>query len=420
MIVTGAVATAAGPHSGGEDIRRLGIPVRTPCTSTCAPAPCSASASSWSARGSSATVRRAPGVARLALLLLGGARRQMILGEIQYRNAIPWGLVLVHVFLSATIWTLMLGARRGRLAPAVAARRSAARAGAGAGHRARPQRAETAGRQPEAPPRKLSDGRRAPHRRAALAATPDPHRRLQGVERRRAGCEHGGRAPRRRLGCEALRGDRPGGVRRLPVRHARRSSLDGGSDAAGSSGPRTCSTTPPSRVSTATRSSFSASSRATAGGRSRRSSPALPQELGVELVVTMGALLADVPHTRPSPVTGAASDPALVEELGLQLSRYEGPTGIVGVLHDGFHRAGVGSVSLWAAVPHYVSLAPSPRAARALCERLGDLLGIPIDVEELAPARTSTPPRCRRPSPRTPRPSPTSRSWSAGPTRSSC
>lgn len=109
----------------------------------------------------------------------------------------------------------------------------------------------------------------------------------------------------------------------------------------------------------------------------------LAQELGVELVVTMGALLADVPHTRPSPVTGAASDPALVEELGLQLSRYEGPTGIVGVLHDGFHRAGVGSVSLWAAVPHYVSLAPSPRAARALCERLGDLLGIPIDVEEL-------------------------------------
>lgn len=110
----------------------------------------------------------------------------------------------------------------------------------------------------------------------------------------------------------------------------------------------------------------------------------LGQELGVELVVTLGALLADVPHTRPSPVTGAASDPVLVEQLGLQLSRYEGPTGIVGVLHDGFQRVGLGSVSLWAAVPHYVSLAPSPRAARALCTRLGDLLGVPIDVSVLA------------------------------------
>jgi proteasome assembly chaperone (PAC2) family protein len=109
----------------------------------------------------------------------------------------------------------------------------------------------------------------------------------------------------------------------------------------------------------------------------------LAQELGVEMVVSLGALLADVPHTRPSPVTGSASDPQLVEQLGLQLSRYEGPTGIVGVLHDGFQQAGVGSVSLWAAVPHYVSLAPSPRAARALCERLGDLLGMPVDVEEL-------------------------------------
>ncbi|MBM3677483.1 MAG: PAC2 family protein, partial [Actinobacteria bacterium] len=110
----------------------------------------------------------------------------------------------------------------------------------------------------------------------------------------------------------------------------------------------------------------------------------LAKQLGVELVVTLGALLADVPHTRPAPVTGAASDPALVEELGLQLSRYEGPTGIVGVLHDGCQKADLRSVSLWAAVPHYVSLAPSPRAARALCERLSDLLGTPIDVAELA------------------------------------
>ena len=112
----------------------------------------------------------------------------------------------------------------------------------------------------------------------------------------------------------------------------------------------------------------------------------LARDLGVELVVTLGALLADVPHTRSAPVTGAASDPKLVEELGLQLSRYEGPTGIVGVLHDACRRAGLPSVSLWSAVPHYVSLAPSPRAARALCTRLGDLIGVEIDVRELAEA----------------------------------
>jgi predicted ATP-grasp superfamily ATP-dependent carboligase len=94
-------------------------------------------------------------------------------------------------------------------------------------------------------------------------------------------------------------------------------------------------------------------------------------------------LLADVPHTRPSPVTGGATDPELIEQLGLQRSRYEGPTGIVGVLHDACNRQKLPSVSLWAAVPHYVSLAPSPRAALALCQRLGDILGTTIDVSEL-------------------------------------
>jgi proteasome assembly chaperone (PAC2) family protein len=112
----------------------------------------------------------------------------------------------------------------------------------------------------------------------------------------------------------------------------------------------------------------------------------LARDLGVELVVTLGALLADVPHTRAAPVTGAASDPSLVEELGLQASRYEGPTGIVGVLHDACRQAGIPSVSLWSAVPHYVSLAPSPRAAKALCDRLADLLGVTIDLKELEEA----------------------------------
>ena len=112
----------------------------------------------------------------------------------------------------------------------------------------------------------------------------------------------------------------------------------------------------------------------------------LARELGVELVVTLGSLLADVPHTRPSPVTGSASEPRLVKELGLAASRYEGPTGIVGVLHDACRAANLPSASLWAAVPHYVSLTPSPRAALALCTRLAGLLGADVDVAELEEA----------------------------------
>src|SRR3954462_6140436 len=115
----------------------------------------------------------------------------------------------------------------------------------------------------------------------------------------------------------------------------------------------------------------------------------LVRELGVEMMITLGALLADVPHTRPSPVTGSASDPELVRQLGLSSSRYEGPTGIVGILHDACKRAAIQSASLWAAVPHYVSLTPSPRAAVALCERLSSLIGVDIDVEELEEAAQS-------------------------------
>jgi proteasome assembly chaperone (PAC2) family protein len=109
----------------------------------------------------------------------------------------------------------------------------------------------------------------------------------------------------------------------------------------------------------------------------------LAKELGVELVVTLGALLADVPHTRPAPVTGSASDTKLVEELGLAASRYEGPTGILGVLHDACRHAGIPSASLWAAVPHYASLAASPKAALALCERLAGLMGTEFELTDL-------------------------------------
>jgi hypothetical protein len=105
--------------------------------------------------------------------------------------------------------------------------------------------------------------------------------------------------------------------------------------------------------------------------------------LGCELAVTLGALLADVPHTRPIPVTGTASDPATVAELGLSRSRYEGPTGIVGVLSDAFRRAGLASASLWASVPHYVATPPNPRATHALLQRLATLLDVTLPLRSL-------------------------------------
>ena len=107
------------------------------------------------------------------------------------------------------------------------------------------------------------------------------------------------------------------------------------------------------------------------------------EDVNAQLVVSLGSLLADVPHTRPAPVTGSASDPKLVDALGLSASRYEGPTGIVGVLHDACRQAELPSVSLWAAVPHYVSLTPNPRAAKALCDRLAELLQAELDTTEL-------------------------------------
>jgi proteasome assembly chaperone (PAC2) family protein len=106
-------------------------------------------------------------------------------------------------------------------------------------------------------------------------------------------------------------------------------------------------------------------------------------ETGCEMVVTLGALLADVPHTRPVRVTGATTDPELMTSLHLQRSRYEGPTGIVGVLHDTARATGIASASLWAPVPHYVSTPPNPLATRALLDRLGYLLGTAFELGEL-------------------------------------
>jgi proteasome assembly chaperone (PAC2) family protein len=110
------------------------------------------------------------------------------------------------------------------------------------------------------------------------------------------------------------------------------------------------------------------------------------ERLDVELVVTLGALLADVPHTRPVPITGLASDPKLVDRLGLSRSNYEGPTGIVGVIHDACRRRGVTSASLWAAVPHYVAAVPNPKAALALLRRLEGFTGLEVDASELEDA----------------------------------
>ncbi|MQA73353.1 MAG: PAC2 family protein [Solirubrobacterales bacterium] len=107
------------------------------------------------------------------------------------------------------------------------------------------------------------------------------------------------------------------------------------------------------------------------------------ERLEVEMVVTLGALLADVPHTRPVPITGLASDPELIDRLSLSRSSYEGPTGIVGVLHDACRRRGLTSASLWAAVPHYVAAVPNPKAALALLRRLEGFTRIAIDASEL-------------------------------------
>ena len=106
-------------------------------------------------------------------------------------------------------------------------------------------------------------------------------------------------------------------------------------------------------------------------------------ELGVELSVTLGALLADTPHTRPVPVTGTSTDEKVARDLGLETSRYEGPTGIVGVLQDACNRAGLPALSIWAAVPHYVAQPPCPKATMALIGQLEDLLEISIPLADL-------------------------------------
>jgi proteasome assembly chaperone (PAC2) family protein len=114
----------------------------------------------------------------------------------------------------------------------------------------------------------------------------------------------------------------------------------------------------------------------------------LAEALGIQMAVLLGALLADVPHSRPVHVTAHASDPGLIQRLSLSPPTYEGPTGIVGVLHAAFADAGLPAASLWAAVPHYVAVAPNPKGALALLRRLESLVGVTVDATDLEDAAT--------------------------------
>jgi proteasome assembly chaperone (PAC2) family protein len=113
---------------------------------------------------------------------------------------------------------------------------------------------------------------------------------------------------------------------------------------------------------------------------------ATARELNVRMVITLGALLADVPHSRPVSISGLASDQAMVDKFGFQRTTYEGPTGIVGVLHQGFAAAGVPAASLWASVPHYVAAAPNPKVALALVRGFEGIAGVVVDAGELESA----------------------------------
>jgi proteasome assembly chaperone (PAC2) family protein len=107
------------------------------------------------------------------------------------------------------------------------------------------------------------------------------------------------------------------------------------------------------------------------------------RELGVRTAVTLGALLSDSPHTRPTPVTGTSYDGASATRFGLDRSRYEGPTGIVGVLQEACVSVGIPAISFWAAVPHYVAQPPNPKATIALLHRVEEVLDIAVPLGEL-------------------------------------
>jgi proteasome assembly chaperone (PAC2) family protein len=109
----------------------------------------------------------------------------------------------------------------------------------------------------------------------------------------------------------------------------------------------------------------------------------LADDLDVSLVITLGSLLADAPHSRSISVTGTGGHPDLAQRLGVETSRYEGPTGILGIIQDNCFKRGIDAISLWAAVPHYASQSPSPKASLALINALEDYLEIDLPLGEL-------------------------------------
>jgi proteasome assembly chaperone (PAC2) family protein len=109
----------------------------------------------------------------------------------------------------------------------------------------------------------------------------------------------------------------------------------------------------------------------------------LAEALGCQMVVTLGALLADVPHSRPVSITGFASDEGIEQRAGLSQPTYEGPTGIVGVLHEACVSASMPAASLWAAIPHYVAVVPNPKGSLALLRKLESVIGVTVDASEL-------------------------------------
>ena len=102
----------------------------------------------------------------------------------------------------------------------------------------------------------------------------------------------------------------------------------------------------------------------------------LADDLEVEMVITLGSMLADTPHTRPIPVSGTGAHPEIAARLGMEVSRYEGPTGILAVIQDGCVKRGIDAVALWAAIPHYADANPSPKATLALLNGIEDFLEI--------------------------------------------
>ena len=394
LVVTGTVSTASGPHSGGEDIRRLGLAVHDTvyvhvrATAVFGIGLLVVGVFLWRLRSElpgNRAWRSAP--ARRA------ARARWPSGEIQYRNALPWWLVAIHVSLAATIWVLTVGI-------------------AWALHR--PPAPLVGGR----PPLSSADGERAQDRRATDAAPPRPDRGVPRLERRRSG----GDARRRARSCApGMRGafaeiDPEGFVDFQATRPT--VTLDEGL----------------TRQIEWPENAFHV---AAIPGADRDAvillgvEPnyrwrafnelvvGLARDLGVELVVTLGALLADVPHTRAAPVTGAASDLSLVEELGLQPSRYEGPTGIVGVLHDACRQAGipVGEPLVGGAALRLARPEPAGREGALRSPRRAPRDRRSTSRSSRRPRR-STRSRSPRRSPRIPRRPRTSRSSSGGPTRS--